>query len=118
MNSGLYAKIYGAVKAIPKGKVATYGQIAALVGRPRAARLVGNALHANPTPIAIPCHRVVNRYGRLAPAFAFGGDEVQKSLLESEGVTAEKRADGDGENYYVDLSVYQWRPQLKQAVFA
>lgn len=92
-----------AVKRIPKGKVATYGQIAAMVGHPRAGRLVGNALHKNPEPGIIPCHRVVNRMGRLAPAFAFGGQEIQKALLEAEGV--EVSAD-----YTVDMDKYLWRP--------
>ncbi|MBQ9480653.1 MAG: MGMT family protein, partial [Clostridia bacterium] len=52
----MFQAIYEAVKSIPRGKVATYGQIAAMVGHPRAARLVGNALHANPEPGVIPCH--------------------------------------------------------------
>ncbi len=65
-----YDKIYEAVMSIPYGKTATYGQIAALAGNPRAARAVGNALHKNPLPGVIPCHRVVNASGRLSPAFA------------------------------------------------
>ncbi|MBP5308405.1 MAG: MGMT family protein [Clostridia bacterium] len=95
----MFQAIYEAVKKIPKGKVATYGQIAAAVGHPRAARLVGYALHVNPEPGVIPCHRVVNREGRLAPAFAFGGAEIQKRLLESEGV--EVNAD-----FTVDMKKY------------
>lgn len=54
-----YEKVYAVVKQIPKGKVATYGQIALLCGNPRAARAVGYALHCNPEPGIIPCHRVV-----------------------------------------------------------
>lgn len=81
-----FEKVYEAVKRIPEGKVATYGQIACAVGSPRAARQVGFALHVNPQPGVIPCHRVVNRFGRLAPAFAFGGEEVQAQLLRNEGV--------------------------------
>ncbi|MEF9864768.1 MAG: MGMT family protein, partial [Christensenellaceae bacterium] len=65
-----YDKVYEAVQRIPKGKVASYGQIAAMAGNPRAARVVGYALHKNPQPYVIPCHRVVNRNGRLAPSFA------------------------------------------------
>lgn len=81
-----FERVYEAVKQIPKGKVATYGQIACAAGSPRAARQVGYALHVNPQPYVIPCHRVVNRNGRLAPAFAFGGVDVQAQLLREEGV--------------------------------
>ncbi len=80
-------RVYDAVRSIPQGKVATYGQIALLAGSPRAAKAVGNALHVNPLPGVIPCHRVVNAQGRLAPAFAFGGMDKQRSLLEQEGVS-------------------------------
>lgn len=93
-----FAKVYDEVRKIPCGKVATYGQIALLAGNPRASRIVGYALHVNPQPGIIPCHRVVNRFGYLAPAFAFGGAEIQKQLLETEGV---KVVDGK-----VDLSKY------------
>lgn len=86
-NSGFFEKVYRAVETIPLGKVATYGQIAKLCGNPRAARQVGWALHVNPQPLVTPCHRVVNRDGKLAGAFAFGGKTVQHDLLVSEGVT-------------------------------
>lgn len=92
----VFERIYEEVKKIPKGSVATYGLIAAKCGNPRWARVVGYALHVNPDQNSIPCHRVVNREGRLSPAFAFGGENVQKSLLESEGVTFL-------DNGYVDL---------------
>ena len=81
-----FEKIYEIVKNIPKGKVATYGQVAALAGNPRWARVVGYALHINPDSSTIPCHRVVNRNGEVAPGFAFGGSGVQRQLLEAEGV--------------------------------
>ena len=100
-NNRFYNKVYETVRRIPKGKVATYGQIAALCGAPKASRVVGSALHRNPEPVSIPCHRVVNRFGGLAPAFAFGGQQVQKSLLESEGVKV-------SEQFSVDLSEYLW----------
>ena len=80
-------RIYEAVKKIPKGCVATYAQIAKMAGNERMARAVGNALHKNPTPGIIPCHRVVDAKGRLAGAFAFGGENAQAELLEAEGVT-------------------------------
>lgn len=79
-------RIYEAVKQIPKGHVATYGQIAAMAGEPKMARAVGNALHKNPDPEHIPCFRVVNAKGELAGAFAFGGEQVQARLLEEDGV--------------------------------
>ena len=79
-------RIYEAVRSIPKGHVATYGQIAAMAGNPRMYRAVGNALHNNPDPSTIPCHRVVNAKGELSKAFAFGGKEKQEELLNSEGV--------------------------------
>lgn len=81
-----FERIYEAVCRIPKGSVATYGQIAALAGNPRWARVVGYALHRNPRPGEIPCHRVVNRDGCLSPAFAFGGRQVQREWLEAEGI--------------------------------
>ena len=84
-----FEKIYEVVKSIPEGKVATYGQVALLAGNPRWARVVGYALHVNPEPGIIPCHRVVNREGRVAPSFAFGGEGVQRQLLESEGIVFE-----------------------------
>ena len=97
-----FEKIYEVVRNIPKGKVATYGQVAILAGNPRWARVVGYALHINPEPGIIPCHRVVNRFGALAPAFAFGGEEVQAELLRAEGVEVK-------EDYTVDLDVYLYR---------
>ena len=84
-----FEKIYNVVRQIPKGKVATYGQVAMLAGNPRWARVVGYALHNNPDPKTIPCHRVVNREGRVAPGFAFGGSGIQRELLEKEGVAFE-----------------------------
>jgi len=65
----------------------SYGQVAMLAGNPRWARVVGYALHVNPEPGTIPCHRVVQKSGKVASGFAFGGPEIQKQLLESEGVT-------------------------------
>lgn len=79
-------RIYEAVKRIPKGCVATYGQVATMAGNERMSRAVGNALHKNPTPGIVPCHRVVDAKGRLAGGFAFGGMEAQAALLTREGV--------------------------------
>ena len=82
-----FQKIYEVVKTIPKGSVMTYGQVATLAGNPRWARVVGYALHSNPNPNEIPCHRVVMRDGSVAPGFVFGGPDAQRQLLESEGIT-------------------------------
>ena len=97
-----FDKVYKAVKQIPRGKVATYGQIACAIGSPRSARQVGYALHVNPQPYVIPCHRIVNREGKLSAAFAFGGVEVQAMLLLQEGVMVD-------EEYRVDLKKYQYQ---------
>ncbi len=81
-----FETVYEIVKQIPRGKVMSYGQIARAAGFPRKAREVGWALHVNPDPEHIPCHRVVNREGRVSPAFVFGGENMQVALLKSEGV--------------------------------
>ena len=81
-----YEKVYDIVKQIPKGKVLTYGKIAILAGNPKASRAVGYALHRNPDPRTIPCHRVVNKQGKLADSFAFGGCNEHKQRLINEGV--------------------------------
>lgn len=100
MNQSAFEKIYEAVKQIPYGQVATYGQIAAIAGNQRWARVVGYALHANPNPDEIPCYRVVNKEGRVSDAFAFGGGNRQVALLKAEGV---EFIDG-----HVDMKRYQW----------
>ncbi len=81
-----YEKIYRIVEQIPPGFVMTYGQIAMLIGHPRAARQVGGAMHAAPRQRGLPCHRVVNRRGEMAPGHVFGSEDYQRSLLKSEGV--------------------------------
>ena len=86
-----FERVYAAVKAIPSGKVASYGTIAAAAGNKRMARQVGWALHVNPAPEEIPCYRVVFKNGKLSPAFAFGGENVQRALLEKEGVKFDKK---------------------------
>ena len=79
-------KVYDAVRRIPKGRVATYGQIAEIIGQPGAARAVGNALHVNPYAPEVPCHRVVAADGSLAANFGCGGVAVQYDRLAGEGV--------------------------------
>ena len=91
-------RIYEAVKRIPKGKVATYGKVAEMAGNKKMSRAVGKALHKNPDPENIPCFRVVNSKGELAPEFAFGGMGEQRKLLEAEGIEVKDNK--------VDLSKY------------
>ena len=100
MSESFSERVYAAVRKIPYGKVATYGQIAALAGSPNAQRAVGNALHHNPDPEHTPCFRVVNAQGKLTGAFAFGGIHVQEEKLKAEGVEVI--------NFTVDLSRFQW----------
>ncbi|MCL2389467.1 MAG: MGMT family protein [Elusimicrobia bacterium] len=83
-------RVYGIVGKIPKGKVMYYGAVAALVGNRRASRAVGYALHNNPSPETIFCHRVVFKDGSLTPAFVFGGKNAQYKLLKAECVTFTK----------------------------
>ena len=78
-------KVYQLVRKVPQGKVITYGQIAQGLGRPQAVRVVGNILHGNPFK-DVPCHRVVNKEGKLASSFAFGGIKGQRRKLLKEGV--------------------------------
>ena len=95
-----FESVYEFVKTVPKGKVTTYGDVARAIGKPRASRQVGWALHCNPYFGEVPCHRVVFKDGSLAQNFAFGGSDVQKNMLLSEGVgfTGDK----------VDMKNYRW----------
>ncbi len=96
----MHQKVYEFLQTIPKGKVVTYGQIAvAVFGDIRYSRAIGKILHKNPNPALYPCYRVVNASGRLSPAFAFGGVDMQKTLLENDGI--EVRND-----YTVDIKKY------------
>lgn len=102
MTESSFSRIYEIVQRIPKGKVATYGQVALLAGNPRWSRVVGYALHVNPNPGSILCHRVVNRFGEVSRAFVFGGENMQRILLTEEGVAF--LADGK-----IDLKLYLWK---------
>ena len=99
--SNTFEMIYKVVKQIPKGNVATYGQVAAIAGNKRWARVVGYALHSNPNPDEIPCYRVVNKDGRVSEAFAFGGVNKQIALLKNEGIEFI-------DEKHVDMEKYQW----------
>ncbi|MGI6010015.1 MAG: MGMT family protein [Ruminococcus sp.] len=103
MEKNTFQKIYDVVREIPPGCVASYGQVAALAGSRRWARAVGYALNANRDP-DLPCHRVVNREGRVSDAFMENGINRQIILLEQEGV---KCSEGK-----VDMSIYQWKKRV------
>ena len=100
--TGSHARIHAVVGRIPRGRVATYGQVAELVGLPGGARQVGYALHALGAQSSIPWQRVINAKGRVSPRSVPGFDAVQRGLLEREGVAF--GADGR-----VDLERYRWR---------
>lgn len=103
-----YRRIYAVVKKIPRGRVATYGQIAALAGMPRHARQAGYALAATPENMKIPWHRVINAQGRISLRLRHwdsGSDDLQRILLEAEGVAF----DSGGK---VNLDKFQWKPRL------
>ncbi len=94
-------QVYRYLRIIPRGKVVTYGQLAARIGHPGAARAVGNILHRNPDGDKNPCYKVVKGDGRLSPRYAFGGLSAQRERLEREGITVT-----DGR---VDLTRYGWQ---------
>ena len=98
-----FEEVYKIVRQIPKGKVATYGQVAKMIGQPAKSKIVGWALHSNPYKSTVPCHRVVNRNGELSGGFAFGGAEAQKKLLEDEGIIFD-------ESGIINLEKYLWKP--------
>ncbi|MBR1676500.1 MAG: MGMT family protein [Clostridia bacterium] len=101
-DKNFFVKVYDYLKTVPKGKVVTYGQIARAIGSPRSSRAVGYALHANPDPENIPCYKVVNRDGKLSSAFVFGGINIQKFLLNRDGIEV-------SDDYTVDLEKYLFR---------
>jgi methylated-DNA-protein-cysteine methyltransferase-like protein len=111
MAAERFERIWAVVKRIPRGRVATYGQIAAIAGMPRHARHAGYALAALPENVKIPWHRVINAQGRISLRLRHwdgGSDDLQKILLEAEGVLFSV----DGK---VDLKKYQWVPAIKRA---
>ena len=102
-NTSWNERVWALIAQIPKGKVASYGQIAAMLGHPRRARRVGYALHQTPDGVEIPWQRVINAQGRIS--FPAHGHQfhLQRAMLEAEGVVF----DEDGR---VDLKVFGWRP--------
>ncbi len=97
-----FEQVYEVVRQIPEGRVASYGQVARLVGAPRKARFVGFAMHASPgMGGGIPCHRVVFKDGSLATGFAFGGPNIQKEMLLDEGISFRDET-------HVDMEACRW----------
>lgn len=108
MPISFYQTIYRLVKLIPPGKVATYGQIAALLDKPRSARLVGWAL--NHCPPDVPWQRVINSAGMISIENMHASKQLQAQLLQTEGVKVNLK---EG-NYFVDLNIYLWNPKVKK----
>ncbi len=100
--------VWEVVRAIPRGRVMTYGQVAAVLGAPRAARAVGFVLYRTPVEARVPCQRVVNRWGGLAAVYGWGGAERHRADLFADGVMV-------GEGYTVDLARYLWTPDPDKA---
>lgn len=104
MSHPTYQKIYRVVARIPRGRVATYGQVAVLAGLEGGARQVGYALHALPAEEKVPWHRVINARGTVSPRAGNDHDELQRVLLEHEGVVFDERG-------RVPLDRFQWEPR-------
>lgn len=104
MASDFYEAVYALVATIPAGRVATYGQVAALLGKPRGARLVGWALNVCPTHV--PWQRVVNRRGMVSIENLRASKQLQADLLQGEGVAVTLR----DSNFWIDLNHYAWQP--------
>lgn len=103
-NGVFFERVYAIVARIPEGYVATYGQIAVMAGSPYASRVVGYAMNRAPEGRNLPCHRVVNRLGQMAPDAVFGGKQVQRALLAAEGITF--LSDG-----CIDMKKHLWNGQ-------
>lgn len=101
----LSAQVYALVKACPKGRVTTYGWLAAALGYPRGARMVGWIMSATPAHLNVPAHRVISKEGILTGSKAFGAKDRMRTLLEEDGV----RFEPDG---HVDMKRYGWDPRL------
>lgn len=110
MSDNFYNQVYKLVKKIPPGKIATYGQVAALLGSPRSARLVGWALRNSPDDV--PWQRVINRQGMISVENLSFPKELQARLLKNEGIVV-KLKNG---NYWVELDKYLWPADEKNLV--
>ncbi len=99
--SNFFARVYQVVRWVPPGRVVSYGQVAAMLGAPHAARTVGWALHALPADSDVPWHRVINAHGRISTSCREHDASVQQRLLEDEGVVFDERG-------YVDMRRFRW----------
>lgn len=102
-KGNFFENVWSVVRQVPEGRVVSYGQIAALLGSPRAARTVGWALHSTPEDSDIPWHRVINSKGRISISGCEHDPNIQRVLLEQEGVEFDERDT-------IDMEKYQWRP--------
>ncbi|MBN2558460.1 MAG: methylated-DNA--[protein]-cysteine S-methyltransferase [Clostridia bacterium] len=98
-----YDRIYSIAMMIPKGRVASYGQLAMMAGAAGGARLAGRAMRDAPAELDIPYHRVVNSNGGIAPDHVFNGKQRQRAMLEAEGVVFRQ-------NGRIDMKIYRWNP--------
>lgn len=85
-SKGFFEEVYRIVGTIPEGSIMTYGMIAIMLGNPYAARIVGYAMNSAPQELNLPCHRVVNKEGKMSPGDIFGGEDKQRQMLEKEGI--------------------------------
>jgi methylated-DNA-protein-cysteine methyltransferase related protein len=107
-STSLWPRIYAVVARVPRGRVVTYGQVAALAGLPRQARLVGYAMHGLPDGSTLPWHRVINAQGRVSVrSFAGPSEGLQRHLLEEEGVAFDAGR--------VNLKRFRWKPRASSA---
>ena len=104
-----YELIWSWVRKIPRGRVATYGQVAVLAGLEGHARQVGYALHNLPERSSVPWHRVVNAKGEISPRSAGDSHELQRMLLEAEGVEIVLRG-------WIELELFRWKSPRRRAV--
>lgn len=106
MISDTYRRIYDAIRRVPKGRVATYGQIAA-IARASGPRQVGYALHALPSGSRVPWYRIVNAAGRTSVRSTPGADSFQRALLEAEGIRFDERD-------RISFEIYRWEPRARR----
>ena len=107
-TTNFYQQVYALVCQVPAGKVVTYGQVAALLGSPRAARAVGYALRFLPAGSDVPWHRVINYQGGISPRYPAESPIIQRVLLEAEGVSFDVQE-------RIELARYRWHPQVRAA---
>lgn len=101
-----YDKVYQLTRQIPRGRVASYGQIAAMIGSPRGARAVGWALHTMDDDTKVPWHRVINSKGYITTTCETHTADFQAALLRKEGITVIRK----DEMWWVDMKKFQWAP--------